>query len=287
MLRETRNRNPHRLRNVVESLASPGGVLLVAILLIAVLAPLIAPYHPNAQLDIVSLKNLPPSLTHPFGTDAFSRDVLSRTMYGARVSLSIALLATIIAATFGTAYGAIAGYFGGTIDSLMMRAVDAMMAIPRVLLVIVIVALWDGTPLWLLVAILGGTGWFGLSRLIRGQVLVLRNQDYVLAAHSLGARSYGILRHHILPNVVPTILVAATLAVGQVIVLEAGLSYLGLGVQPPDASWGNIIQDGASQIASVWWVSVFPGLMIVATVIALNSVSDRIRDSLDVRLHPK
>ena len=260
------------------------GVLLL-LAMIALFAPIVAPYNPTTQLDIDTLRSLPPSLAHPFGTDPYSRDVLSRVIYGARISLGIALVATVIAVTLGTIYGAIAGYAGGATDALMMRTVDAMLAIPRVLLAIVIVALWQTPSVWVLVAILGGTGWFMLSRQVRGQVFAHRAREYVLAAEALGSSRSRILVRHILPNVVPTIIVAAALGVGQVIVLEAGLSYLGLGVQPPDASWGNIIQDGADRIRSLWWLSVFPGLFIVATTVAFNSLGDTLHEWLDPRVN--
>lgn len=257
--------------------------ILGALVLVALLAPLIAPYDPGAQPDIVGLKDLAPSLAHPFGTDPFSRDVLSRAIYGARVSLSVAALATLVTVAFGTAYGAIAGYAGGAVDTVLMRIVDALFAIPRILLLIVVVALWRNLPLPLLVTVLGLTGWFGLSRLVRAQVLALRHQEYVVAAESLGASGARILIRHILPNVLPMVIVAAALGVGQVIVLEAGLSYLGLGVQPPNASWGSIIQDGADQVGTLWWISLFPGLLIVITAIAFNSLGDALRAKLDPR----
>ena len=258
-------------------------VVLLAIVVVAVLAPVFSPYDPIAQPDIIGLKNLAPSLSHPFGTDSYSRDVLSRCIYGARISLSVAALATTIAITLGTLYGAIAGYVGGITDTIMMRIVDAALAIPRVLLLIAILALWNGLPLWLLVVVLGGTGWFGLSRMVRAQVLSLRELDFVTAARAVGASGPRILLRHILPNVVPTIIVAATLGIGHVIILEAGLSYLGLGVQPPAASWGSIIQDGADQLGSAWWISLFPGLLIVTTAIACNSLGDALRSALDPR----
>lgn len=257
--------------------------VLALIVAVALLAPLISPYDPIAQPDIIGLKNAAPSLSHPFGTDSFSRDILSRCIYGARISLSVAGLATAIAITLGTLYGAVAGFVGGVADSVMMRIVDAALAIPRVLLLIAILALWNGLPLWLLVVVLGATGWFGLSRMVRAQVLALRELDFVTAARALGASGPRILLRHILPNVLPTIIVAATLGIGHVIILEAGLSYLGLGVQPPSASWGSIIQDGADQIGTAWWISLFPGLLIVTTAIACNALGDALRSAFDPR----
>jgi peptide/nickel transport system permease protein len=260
-----------------------GGGVLFVLALVALLAPAISPYDPIAQPDIIGLKNLAPSLGHPFGTDSYSRDVFSRCMYGARISLTVAALATAIAVTFGTLYGAIAGYVGGVVDAIMMRFVDAALAIPRVLLLIAILALWNGLPLWLLVVVLGVTGWFGLSRMVRAQVLALRELDFIAAARAVGASGPRILIRHILPNVLPTIIVAATLGIGHVVILEAGLSYLGLGVQPPAASWGSIIQDGADQIGTSWWISLFPGLLIVTTAIACNALGDAIGAAFDPR----
>ncbi|MEO7042795.1 MAG: ABC transporter permease [Gemmatimonadaceae bacterium] len=282
MAAESIGGRPQWTRHVVRHAGIAGGVLLV-IVLVALLAPLISPYDPIAQPDIIGLKNAAPSLIHPFGTDSFSRDVLSRCIYGARVSLSVAALATTIAVTLGTLYGAIAGYAGGLVDAAMMRFVDAALAIPRVLLLIAILALWNGLPLWLLIVVLGATGWFGLSRMVRAQVLSLRELDFIAAARAVGASGPRILIRHILPNVVPTIIVAATLGIGHVIILEAGLSYLGLGVQPPSASWGSIIQDGADQVGSAWWISLFPGLLIVTTAIACNTLGDALHAAFDPR----
>ena len=269
-------------RHIVRHAALASAVLGI-IIIVAILAPMLAPYDPIAQPDIIGLKSVAPSLAHPFGTDSYSRDVLSRCMYGARVSLSVAALATLMAVTLGTLYGAVAGYVGGVVDAVLMRIVDAALAIPRVLLLIAILALWHGLSLWLLVAVLGATGWFGLSRMVRAQVIALRDLDFVSAARALGASGPRILLRHILPNVLPTIIVAATLGVGHVIILEAGLSYLGLGVQPPSASWGSIIQDGADQIGTAWWISLFPGLLIVTTAIAFNALGDAFRAALDPR----
>lgn len=273
---------PHWTRHVARHAGVATGVLALVVV-VALLAPVISPYDPIAQPDIIGLKNVAPSLSHPFGTDSFSRDVLSRCIYGARISLSVAALATTIAITLGTFYGAIAGFMGGAVDAVMMRFVDAALAIPRVLLLIAILALWNGLPLWLLVLVLGVTGWFGLSRMVRAQVLSLRELDFVIAARAVGASRPRILLRHILPNVLPTIIVAATLGIGHVIILEAGLSYLGLGVQPPAASWGSIIQDGADQIGSAWWISLFPGLLIVTTAIACNALGDALRAAFDPR----
>ncbi|HUQ98175.1 MAG TPA: ABC transporter permease [Gemmatimonadaceae bacterium] len=258
-------------------------VILGIIVLLGALAPLIAPYDPAAQPDIVAAKDLPPSLPHPFGTDPYSRDVFSRVIYGARLSLMIGLLATAVSLTLGVAYGAVAGYVGGALDLLMMRILDGFMAIPRLLLLIGVLAAWPRLSISALILFLGLTGWFGLSRIVRGQVLALKHAEFVTAAHALGASRRRILLKHLLPNLVSPIVVAATLGVAHVIVLEAGLSYLGIGVPQPLASWGNIIQDASDQVATLWWMSLFPGLMMVLTVMTLNVLGEALRDAYDRR----
>jgi peptide/nickel transport system permease protein len=257
--------------------------VLGVIVLVGLLAPLIAPYNPAAQPDIVGLKDLPPSLAHPFGTDPYSRDVLSRVIYGARLSLMIGVLATIVSLTFGVAYGAIAGYAGGLLDAVMMRVLDAFLSIPRLLLLIGVLLAWPRLSIGALVLFLGLTGWFGLSRIVRGQVLALKHAEFVTAAQALGASRRRILWRHLLPNLVSPIVVAATLGVAHVIVLEAGLSYLGIGVPPPLASWGNIIQDGSDQVATLWWMSLFPGLFMVLTVMTLNILAESLSDAYERR----
>ena len=260
--------------------------VVIAFALLAILAPLVAPHSPNAQPDILALKNRPPSPSYPFGTDHVSRDVLSRVLYGARVSLAIALLAVLVAITVGTAYGALAGWLGGRVDMLLMRLNDAFLSVPRILLLIAVLALWDRLPLGLLILLIGLTGWFGVSRIVRAQVLALRDGDFVVSARALGASGGRLVLRHVLPNVLSPVIVAATLGIGHVIVLEAGLSYLGIGVRPPQASWGSIIRDGAAQVATSWWIALFPGLAIVLTVMAFNALGDGLRDALDPRQLP-
>ena len=257
--------------------------LLGVIVLVGILAPFIAPYDPAAQPDIVALKNLPPSLAHPFGTDPYSRDVLSRVLYGAQLSLTIGILATVVSLTVGVAYGAIAGYLGGWVDGIMMRLLDALLSIPRLLLLLGVLVAWPHLSIGPLILFLGLTGWFGLSRIVRGQVLALKHAEFVTAAQALGASRRRILAKHLLPNLVSPIAVAATLGVAHVIVLEAGLSFLGIGVPQPLASWGNIIQDGADQVAALWWLSLFPGLFMVLTVMTLNVLGESLRDAYERR----
>jgi peptide/nickel transport system permease protein len=270
-------------RLVVNRGAVAATALLLAIAVPCVAAPIFAPYSPSAQPDIIALRSQPPSLSHPFGTDPFSRDVLSRLLYGGRLSLSVALIATLVSITLGTAYGAVAGFAGGIIESVMMRILDALLSIPRLLLLIAIFAAWRQLPLAVFVIIVGFTGWYGLSRVVRGQVLAMKGEDFVISARALGAGRARILLRHILPNVLTPVIVAAALGVGHVILLEAGLSYLGVGVQPPEPSWGNIIQDGSDQVANLWWISFFPGMAIVLTVMAFNVIGDALREALDPR----
>jgi peptide/nickel transport system permease protein len=271
----------HRLAGNRSAIAALALILAIAIPCAA--APLFAPYSPSAQPDIIALRSQPPSPAHPFGTDPFSRDVLSRVLYGGRVSLAVALIATLVSITLGTAYGAIAGFAGGALESVMMRILDALLSIPRLLLLIAIFAAWRQLPLLAFVIIVGFTGWYGLSRVVRAHVLSVKREEFVLSARALGAGRARILLRHILPNVLTPVIVAATLGVGHVILLEAGLSYLGVGVQQPQASWGNIIQDGADQIAALWWISFFPGVAIVLTVMAFNVLGEALREALEPR----
>jgi peptide/nickel transport system permease protein len=255
--------------------------LICLLCTVALLAKRLAPYSPTAQPDIIGLKNQPPSLAHPFGTDQYSRDLLSRMLFGARISLSVALLAVLLAATVGTAYGLTAGYFGGRVDAIMMRLLDACLAIPRVLLLVAVLALWSPVPLGALIATIGLTGWFEVSRLVRAEVRSVMGREYVLAARALGIPGFRMVWRHVLPNVLNPIIVAATLGVGNVIMLEAGLSYLGIGARAPTASWGSIFFDGSDAFQATWWIALFPGLAIIVTVLAFNVFGSALRDALD------
>jgi peptide/nickel transport system permease protein len=252
----------------------------------ALFAPLLTRYPYWLQPDIVALKGLPPSWAHPFGTDRFSRDVFTRILYGARVSLSIAALAVLLSSTVGTLYGAVSGYAGGAVDAVMMRLLDALLSIPRVLMLIAVLALWSPVPVQGLVLLIGLTGWFDVARIVRGQTLALRDREFVVAARALGARPTRVVRRHVIPNVFAPVVVAAALAVGNVIILEAGLSFLGIGVHEPLASWGTMFQDAAEQFVFTWWAVIFPGVAIVATVLAFNALGDALRDLLDPRQLP-
>jgi peptide/nickel transport system permease protein len=257
--------------------------ILAFLIIVALAAPLIAPFDPNRQLDIVHLKNQAPSWTFLFGTDVLSRDVWSRTVYGARVSLGIGALGALLAVSLGTLVGALAGYYQRWVDAVLMRGVDVGLALPRIFILLMAVALWDGLPFAALVLAIGLTSWFGTSRLVRSEVLSLRQRDFVVAARALGAGSGRVIFRHVLPNAAAPIIVSAALGVGNVLLLEASLSFLGIGIKPPDPTWGNMIADNASSIYTAAWSTLFPGLAISLVVMALNAVADGVRDALDPR----
>jgi peptide/nickel transport system permease protein len=260
--------------------ARVGWLLLGAVVLGALLLPPVLP-DPAAQPDLLGAASLPPGIGHPFGTDQLSRDVLSRVVSGARVSLLVAGLAVLVSMTIGAAVGLVAGYAGGGVDAVLMRLVDAALAVPRLFILLLLLAAWERIPLAALIAILGTTGWFATSRLVRAEVLRLRDEPFVQSAEALGARQHRVMFRHLLPNAVGPLLVAATLGVGDVILLEAGLSFLGLGVQPPTPSWGGMILDAKPVLVTAPWTSLFPGLAILVTVLAVNLVGDALSDAVD------
>ena len=255
-------------------------VLLVALVVTAVIAPLIVPYDP-LSVDLDSLKQ-PPSRTHLLGTDSKGRDLLARIIAGGRISLSIGITASFFSLCIGTILGMIAGYFGGRVDTVMTQVFDVVLAFPSLLLAIGISAVIPpGLSSAMLAIVL--VGWAGFARLVRGLTLSLKEQTYVEASRSLGASSSRILFRHILPNALPLLIVAASLRVGGFILLEAALSFLGLGVQPPTPTWGSMISLNRAYIYSSPWMVIFPGLAISATVMAFNIVGDFLRDKLDPR----
>jgi peptide/nickel transport system permease protein len=261
----------------------PSGRAGLLILVGLVLTGLIGPYlvaDPFAMVDAVGQRLLPPGPGHPFGTDNLSRDILARVVNGARISLSVATLAILLSATVGTAVGLCAGFFGGWPDVLLMRTVDAALAIPRIFVLLLLVALWEQIPLPALIAVLGFTSWFGTSRLVRAEALRIREEPFVKSAEALGASRRRIIFRHLLPNVLGPVLVSATLGVGDLILLEAGLSYFGLGMHPPTPSWGAMIHE---MVASAPWTYLFPGLAIVTTVLSVNLVGEALRDAVDPR----
>jgi peptide/nickel transport system permease protein len=267
-------------------LAVAGSFILLGVYLVALLAPLVAPYDPSEQGHRVRERLLPPSAAHPLGTDKFARDALSRIIYGSRISLLVGFLAVGITVTIGTIYGAVSGYCGGRVDNVMMRIVDVLLCFPTLILVITVIALWRYQSIFVIVTVIGLTSWMGVARLVRGEFLVLKELDYAQAARALGARPLRLIFRHLLPNAMTPVIVAATLQVGSTILLEAGLSFLGLGVQPPTPSWGNIVYDTKGNIFSEWWLPLSAGTAILITVVGYNLVGDGLRDALDPRLRP-
>lgn len=260
------------------------GLALVGLLaVVALLAPMLTPYGPTAQLDLETLRSAPPSLAHPLGTDIYSRDLLTRLLYGARISLTIALLAVALSVSVGALVGLVAGYAGGLVDAALMRLVDAGLAVPKIFVALVVLALWENVTIWAIVAILGLTGWFGVSRIVRAEVMSAREQEYVAAALVLGVPVRRVLTRHLLPNVAAPVIVTAALGVGQVVLIEAGLSYLGIGVPPPVPSWGNIIADGQQVLLAAPWIAGSAGVAILVTVLAFSLVGDALRERLDPR----
>jgi peptide/nickel transport system permease protein len=263
--------------------AVAGLLVIVGLYLIALVTPLIAPHDPNVQYDLLTQRLVGMSATHPLGTDQFARDVLSRLLYGARISLTIGFVAVGISVTIGTLAGAVAGFMGGIVDGVIMRFVDMVIAFPRLILLIAIIAMFEPS-IFLIIAVLGLTLWPGTARIVRGEVLGLREREFVQAAEALGYSKRRIILRHLIPNALGPVIVAATLGIGNTIVLEAGLSFLGLGVQPPTASWGTMVADGRNNLLGAWWLATFPGLAIVFTVLSFNLVGDGLRDALDPRL---
>jgi peptide/nickel transport system permease protein len=264
-------------------LAIAGLVVMLLLYLVTLVTPLIAPFDPAEQGNIILSRYLAPSLQHLMGTDKFGRDIFSRVLYGARISLSIGFIAVGISITLGTLIGAFAGYFGGIVDGILMRFTDMMLSFPRLVLLIVVIALFEPS-IYIVVIVLGLTGWMGTARLVRGEVLSLREREFVQAARALGMNDWRIIFRHVIPNTMAPVIVSATLGIGQTILTEASLSFLGLGVQAPTPSWGNMVADGRDALINAWWIATFPGIAIVLTVVAFNLLGDGLRDALDPRL---
>jgi peptide/nickel transport system permease protein len=262
-------------------LAIAGGAVVVALVLIACVAPWLSPWDPNHPDMKVMLDA--PSAAHPFGTDALGRDVLARMLYGSRVSLAVGFVSVGIASLVGVLLGAAAGYHGGLADALIMRLVDLMLVFPRFFLLLAVLAFLRPS-IWTIMAVIGLTGWMGVARLVRAEFLTLREREFVVWSRSIGAGGFRIIWRHILPNAMAPVLVAMTLGIPAAILTESGLSFLGLGVQPPYATWGNILNEGKDAIELAWWLSLYPGLAILVTVLSYNLLGEGIRDALDPRL---
>jgi peptide/nickel transport system permease protein len=274
-------------RRRVDALAVAGGVIVVATILVAALAPLLAPADPirNSLLDRLT----PPAWVgggaarYPLGTDTLGRDVASRLLHGARVSLVVGFSAVVLAGAVGVAVGLVSGWYGGRLDDVLMRLGDVQLAFPVLVLAVAVLAVL-GASLLNLIVVLGITSWITYARIVRGEVLTLRERDFVAAARALGAPDRWILRRHLLPNVLPPITVVATFSVARTIIAEASLSFLGLGIPAPQPSWGSMLDEGRNYITTGWWLALFPGLAILLLVLGINLVGDWLRDRLDPRM---
>lgn len=262
-------------------LAVAGGVIVALLFLVAVLAPLIAPYKPH-DIDRKHVLD-PPEIYHPLGTDDLGRDVLSRLIWGSRISLAVGFVAVGIATIIGMILGAISGYYGGWTDRITMRFIDIMLAIPTFFLILAVIA-FVGSSIWNIMIVIGLTSWMGVARLVRAEFLSLKEREFVLAARAVGAGDLRIIFRHVMINSMAPVLVSAVLGVAGAVLIESALSFLGIGVQPPTPSWGNILTLGKDNIEIAWWLSVFPGLAILVTVLGYNLLGEGIRDSIDPRL---
>ena len=262
-------------------LALIGGAIVLVLALMAGAAPLVSPHDPHKP-DVKRILE-PPSTRHWLGTDQIGRDVLSRMLYGARVSLAVGFVSVGIATAIGIALGAGAGYHGGPVDGAVMRLVDLMLVFPRFFLLLAVLAFLKPS-IWTIMVVIGLTGWMGVARLVRAEFLALKEREFVIWSQSIGASAFRIIWRHILPNAMGPVLVAMTLGIPAAILTESGLSFLGLGVRPPYATWGNILNEGKEVIELAWWLSVYPGLAILVTVLSYNLLGEGIRDALDPRL---
>ena len=267
------------IRRLIQNRAAMiGGITILLLIVLAIFAPWIAPYSYSYQnLDIGAS---PPSAEHLLGTDVLGRDLLSRLLYGARISLLVGFVATGVALVIGVSWGIIAGYFGGRIDSVMMRIVDVLYGLPFIIFIILLMVIF-GRNIWLLFAAIGAVEWLTMARIVRAQVIGLKNQEFVQAAQVMGVSNFSMFSRHILPNILGPIAVYATLTIPQVMLLEAFLSFLGLGIQPPMSSWGTLIRYGVESMEEYYWLLIYPGLTFTITLFALNFFGDGLRDALD------
>ena len=268
-------------RLLANKAAVAGGIILLILIFLAIFAPWIAPHSYSYQN--LELGAQPPSANFVLGTDTLGRDLFSRILYGARVSLLVGFVATGVALVIGVSWGIIAGYFGGRIDSVMMRIVDVLYGLPFIIFIILLMVIF-GRNIWLLFAAIGAVEWLTMARIVRGQVLTIKNQEYVLAAQAMGVTNIQMFRKHIFPNILGPIAVYATLTIPQVMLLEAFLSFLGLGIQPPMSSWGTLIRYGVESMEEYSWLLIYPGLTFTITLFALNFFGDGLRDALDPKI---
>lgn len=262
-------------------LALAGGVVVIALFLVAACASIFSPYDPN-KIDRNDILN-PPNFSHPLGTDELGRDILSRMIWGSRISLAVGFVAVGIATLIGILLGSLAGYYGGWAERIIMRFIDIMLSIPTFFLILAVIA-FIGPSIWNIMVIIGFTSWMGVARLVRAEFLTLKEREYVLAARAIGVSDLMIILKHIMINSMAPVFVSAILGVASAILVESALSFLGLGVQPPTPSWGNILTSGKDNIEVAWWLSVFPGLAILITVMSYNLFGEGLRDATDPRL---
>jgi peptide/nickel transport system permease protein len=262
-------------------LAVFSAIIVLLLIAVASLASVISPYDPTA-IDVHNVLS-PPGRTHLLGTDELGRDLLSRMIYGSRVSLKVGFVAVGIAIMIGIVIGSLAGFYGGMIDAILMRFVDIMLAFPTFFLILAVIAILEPN-IFTIMAVIGVTGWMDVARLVRAEFLSLKERDFVESARALGVSNKRLIFRHILPNALSPVFVAATFGVAGAILTESGLSFLGLGVQPPDPSWGNILTSGKDNIEVAWWLSLYPGLAILVTVLSYNLIGEGLRDALDPRL---
>jgi len=262
-------------------MAMSGLVMVGGLFAVSLFAPWLAPYDPG----FIDLKEvlMAPSADHWLGTDPLGRDVLSRIIYGAQVSLKVGFVAVGLATCIGLMVGALAGFYGGWVDLVLMRFVDLMLCFPSFFLILAVIAVLEPS-IWNIMVVIGLTGWMGVARLVRAEFLSLREREFVVAARALGASDRRLILRHLLPNALAPVMVSATLGVAGAILTESALSFLGLGVQPPTPSWGNILTAGKDNIEIAWWLSVFPGLAILVTVMSYNLLGEGIREAIDPRL---
>jgi len=270
-------------RLVSNKLSLFGGIYVLLLITLAIFTPLIAPYD-YAYQDL-SLGPVGPTTDHLLGTDTLGRDLLTRMLYGSRISLMVGFLATMVALVIGVLWGTIAGFAGGRVDAVMMRIVDVLYGIPFIILIILLMVIF-GRNLVLLFMAIGAVEWLTMSRIVRSQVMSLSQQEFVLAAEAMGVSQKDIIFRHLIPNAIGPVIVYATLTVPQIMLLEAFLSFLGLGVQAPMSSWGLLIRDGAVSMEEYWWLLVFPSLAFSLTLFSLNFIGDGLRDALDPRTGP-
>ena len=268
-------------RLLANKAAVTGGLILCLFITLAILAPWIAPHSYSYQN--LELGAQPPSSDFLLGTDTLGRDLFSRILYGARVSLMVGFVATGVALVIGVSWGIIAGYFGGRVDSVMMRIVDVLYGLPFIIFIILLMVIF-GRNIWLLFGAIGAVEWLTMARIVRGQVLTIKTQEYVLAAQAMGVSNIQMFRKHIFPNILGPIAVYATLTIPQVMLLEAFLSFLGLGIQPPMSSWGTLIRYGVESMEEYSWLLIYPGLTFTITLFALNFFGDGLRDALDPKI---